>query len=98
MASEEDLVQLLSTMFVQADKDGNGVLDKKEFKRLLLVSIGTVVIPNLCWITLSKPYSLVFNQSHRLHRMRILDCQKRISNCFTPRFGIPESFHRLFCR
>jgi len=36
MASEEDLVQMLSTMFVQADKDGNGVLDKKEFKRLLL--------------------------------------------------------------
>ena len=35
--SEEDLVQMLSTMFVQADQNGNGVLDKKEFKRLLLV-------------------------------------------------------------
>lgn len=38
MATEEDLVQMLSAMFVQADKDGNGVLDKKEFKRLLMVN------------------------------------------------------------
>mmetsp|Transcript_54599 Transcript_54599/g.144273 ORF Transcript_54599/g.144273 Transcript_54599/m.144273 type:complete len:445 (+) Transcript_54599:15-1349(+) len=36
LASEEDLVQMLSELFVQADKDGNGVLDKKEFKRLLM--------------------------------------------------------------
>ena len=34
--SEEDLVEELTTMFLQADVDGNGVLDKKEFKSLML--------------------------------------------------------------
>eukprot|EP00288_Rhodomonas_lens_P001440 CAMPEP_0177726846 /NCGR_PEP_ID=MMETSP0484_2-20121128/19997_1 /TAXON_ID=354590 /ORGANISM="Rhodomonas lens, Strain RHODO" /LENGTH=433 /DNA_ID=CAMNT_0019239443 /DNA_START=133 /DNA_END=1430 /DNA_ORIENTATION=- len=33
--SEEDLVQYLTNLFVQSDGDGNGVLDKAEFKRLM---------------------------------------------------------------
>eukprot|EP00802_Teleaulax_amphioxeia_P011854 Tamp_11891.p1 GENE.Tamp_11891~~Tamp_11891.p1 ORF type:complete len:492 (+),score=144.46 Tamp_11891:135-1478(+) len=33
--SEEDLVNQLTTLFLQADVDGNGVLDKHEFKKLM---------------------------------------------------------------
>jgi len=33
--SEEDLVQYLTNLFVQSDGDGNGVLDRAEFKRLM---------------------------------------------------------------
>jgi len=33
--SEEELVEYLTQLFLQADKDGNGVLDKHEFKRLM---------------------------------------------------------------
>jgi len=33
--SEEDLVNQLTTLFLQADEDGNGVLDRHEFKKLM---------------------------------------------------------------
>ena len=33
--SEEELVDQLTTLFLQADQDGNGVLDKHEFKKLM---------------------------------------------------------------
>jgi len=33
--NEEDLVNQLTTLFLQADQDGNGVLDRHEFKRLM---------------------------------------------------------------
>ena len=33
--SQEDLVQQLTTLFLQADVDGNGVLDRHEFKQLM---------------------------------------------------------------
>lgn len=33
--SEEELVEYLTHLFLESDKDGNGVLDKQEFKRLM---------------------------------------------------------------
>jgi len=33
--NEEELVDQLTTLFLQADQDGNGVLDKHEFKKLM---------------------------------------------------------------
>uniref|UniRef100_A0A7S0VQW8 EF-hand domain-containing protein n=1 Tax=Hemiselmis tepida TaxID=464990 RepID=A0A7S0VQW8_9CRYP len=33
--SEEELVEYLTNLFLDSDKDGNGVLDKHEFKRLM---------------------------------------------------------------
>jgi len=33
--SEEELVEYLTNLFLESDKDGNGVLDKHEFKRLM---------------------------------------------------------------
>jgi len=33
--SEEELVEYLTNLFLDSDQDGNGVLDKHEFKRLM---------------------------------------------------------------
>jgi hypothetical protein len=85
MASEEDLVQMLSTMFVQADKDGNGVLDKKEFKRLLLV---------LTPVTQCFSNQII---SVLLNRILCTGCgswivQERYQIALRPGFACPEAF------
>ena len=34
-ASDEEIMEMLTQLFLKGDNDGNGVLDKKEFKKLL---------------------------------------------------------------